>query len=407
MPRNVKDVSALLDRHLGSALGRPLSLLRTLVWAVLGVYLIGVVVPASAPRLHHFRALQDAPVHALMVDKNDPRGWVQPHKDAHAFRIAWIGGSTIQTVAPGHGGFLPADVLDRLTDIDQKPVTVDMYLMEASRIFDLYAVLAEAVATKPDLIVLDVNPLWVFNPNAVQEWNNLNGAALPHLVSRTGSWPLLGGLYSPRDVALSFASGHLSAIRDRWSFSQRLLHGVARLAPNPAAAPVRKPGAAGPTGVPLIASMQSPYSFWNYYRLSPGDTEGIKGYPAILRQARTDGSALNDDIVGQMLSMLGDSKIPAIAYVSAVDPATLDAPTDAALHRVEDHLRAIAAQHRAPNLFVQWQSGTRLVQGLTFRDMAHMTFDPPLANLLAATICRQLIAVDPATECHATPRTDP
>jgi hypothetical protein len=310
-------------------------------------------------------------------------------------------------VEPGHGGFLPADVVHRLPEIDGKPVHVDMYLMEASRIFDLYAALAEAVSTKPDLIVLDVNPLWVFNANAVQEWTNLNPAVLPQLAARPGTWPLLGGLDSPRDVALSIAAGHFGSIRDRWSYSQKLLAENQRLAPNPAPPVSPVPGQPKPNGVQLIASMQSPYSFWNYYRLSPGDTEGVKGYPAILRQSRTDGSALNDDIVNQMLATLAGSGIPAIAYVSAVDPRTLDAPTDAALHGVENHLRTLAAQHQARTLDVQWQSGTRLTQGMRFRDMVHMTFDPPMANLMATTICRQLTALDPQTECQATPRTEP
>jgi hypothetical protein len=408
MIRNVKDVTDLFDRRFGSAMARPLSVVRTLVWALLGMYLFGLVVPAPPVHFAHNRALATVPAKDLILNKNDPRGWQQVKRDPHTFTIAWIGGSTIQTVKPGQGGFLPVDVLNRLQQIDGKPVQVNMYLMEASRIFDLYAAMANALASKPDMVILDLNPLWIFNPNAVQEWENFNPAAFPDLISRTGNWPLMGALYSPRDVALSLASSHLSSIRDRWSYSQRLLDATKRLSPltePPAVAPVS--GQPRPTGVQLIASMEMPYSFWNYYRLAPQDTNGLRGYPAILRQSKTGGSTMNDDIVAQLLSALGDSKIPAIAYVSAVGPATLDPATDAALHGVESHLRQIAAEHPARTLFVQWQSGTRLVQGLQFRDMAHMTFDPPIANLMAATICSQLTAVDPQTQCTATSRTEP
>jgi hypothetical protein len=217
----------------------------------------------------------------------------------------------------------------------------------------------------------------------------------------------MGALYSPRDVALSLASGHLPAIRDRWSYSQKLLAGVNDLSPlNEApAAPARGQPL---TGVRLIATMQEPYTFWNRYRLRLQDTNGLPGYPQILRQSRTDGSTMNDAVVAQLLSTLGDSKIPALVYVSAVEPSTLTDPaTEAALGRVESHLRQIAAAHLARGLMVQWQSGTRLVQGLRFRDMVHMTFDPPMANLMAAAICAHLKAIDPQTDCTPTPRTDP
>lgn len=407
MIRNVKDVTDLFDRRFGAALARPLSVFRTLVWLLMGIYVMGMLVPAPAAHSGCCRVLRGTPVRDLMLDKNDPRGWQQVKKDPSKFTIAWVGGSTIQTVKPGKSGFLPLDVLDRMPEVDGKQVTVNIYLMEASRIFDLYAALAHAVATKPDMIVLDLNPLWIFNPNAVQQWPNLNPAAFPDLVPQTGTWPLLGALYSPSDLALSAAASHLSAIRDRWSYSQKLLDINQRLAPNPAPPAVQAPGQPRPTGVQFISGLQSSYSFWNFYRLSPQDN-GTRGYPVILRQAKTDGSVLNDDIVQQILSMLGDSKIPAVAYMSAVDPKTLTDPaTDAALHRVEAHLQQIAAENPARTLLVQPQSGTRLVQGLRFRDMAHMTFDPPMANLMAATICTQLKAVDPHTQCTVTPRAEP
>jgi hypothetical protein len=153
--------------------------------------------------------------------------------------------------------------------------------------------------------------------------------------------------------------------------------------------------------------MNAPLSFWSRFRPSSDADPALAGYPAYLRQAKTDGSALNDTILKQMLKTMSDSKIPALAYLSAVDPATLDPATDAALHRVESHLHEIAAKYDANTLRVQWQSGIRLVHGLKFRDMAHMTYDAPLADLLATTVCAHLTALDPQTACHLTPGTAP
>lgn len=411
--RNVKDVSALLDRRFGSALGRPLSVARTLVWVLVAIYAIGLLVPApkvdfARTHFNKFLTKRGEPVRDLMLDKNDPRGWKHLKKDPHKFTIAWIGGSTIQTVKPHHYGFLPVDVLHRLPRIDGKPVQVHMYLMEASRAFDLLAATADAVATKPDLIVLDLNPLWLFNPNAIQSWDNLNPAVARDLASDPGNWPLLGALYSPSDFALSLASGHLASIRDRWSYAKKLRAAVDRLAPNPAPPPA--PGGPRPAGLELIATMPEPQNFWNYYRNLPRDITKAERYPAAMRQAVTDGSSLTDLIVAQMLKKLGDSKIPAIAYMSAVNPANLaDPAVNAALHRVETHLQDIADDHRSPTLLVQSRSGSRLVHPLEFRDMAHLTYAVPMVSLLATMVCSHLTALDPATRCtpEPTPRTTP
>ena len=407
MIRNVKDVTGLLDRRFGSALGRPLSVLRTLVWVAVGLYVIGLLVPAPSVNLarrHINRTLRDVPARDLMLDKNDPRGWGRLKPDPHDFTIAWVGGSTIQTVKPHHGGLLPVDVMHRVPEIDGKPVRTTMYLMEASRIYDLYAATAEALASKPDMLVVDLNPLWLFNPNAIQSWTNLNSVSVPNLAGDPGSWPLMAALYSPSDAALSLANGHLSSIRDRWSYAQKLRSVIDEMSPltEPTAAPVNQGRL---KGVQLIATMQSPLNFWNYYRLIPHDTPSAKRYPAMLRQAVTDGSALNDEIVEQLLDMLADAKIPTFAYLSAVDPSTLaDPAVDKALHAVENHLRSLAASHEGGNLAVQWQSGIRLVKGLKFRDMVHMTYDPPMADLLANRICAHLTAVDPRSSCAPNPR---
>lgn len=405
MIRNVKDVTELLDRRFGSALSHPLSLVRTLAWMLVGLCLMGFVVPAAAAPLSHTRALRGTSVRDVILNKNDPRGWAQPRQDPHTFRIAWIGGSTIQTVPP-RPGFLPADVVQRLPKIDGRPVQVTMYLMEASRVVDLYAATAEALSTKPDMVVLDLNPLWLFNTSEIQEWTNLNPAALPHLVTRPGTWPLLAAMYSPGDAALSIAARPSTAIRDRWSYSQRLQHDLDRISlVNQAPA---KKSTAQLSGAALIATMTSPLAFWNYYRLIPSDVPTLERYPEELRLAKTDGSALNDLVVRQMLGALAASHIPSLAYLSAVDPTTLTNPaTEQALERVESHLRQIAGTTSARTLQVQWQSGTRLVHGLAFRDMVHMTNDAPMADLLAGTLCTQLKAIDPQTSCSPNPETEP
>ena len=407
MIKNVKDVTDLLDRRFGSAMSRPLSIVRTLVWVVLGLYAIGLVLPA--PKLafnstSHNRQLRGTTTRDLILDKNDPRGWKHLKKDPKKFTIAWIGTSTLQTVKPGHHGYVTVDVTKRLPKIDGKPVQVNLYLFDAGRAFDAYVATEDALRTKPDLIMVDLNAIWLFTERAVQGWPNLNPAALPSLISDPGNWPLIAAMDSPSDAALSLAASHLSSIRDRWSYAQKANALISHLAPN---LPKIDPSAAAPklSGLAKIATYQMPLNFWDRYRRqAPRGSSALQQQEGFLLESNTNGSGLTDDIASRLLSSLADSNIPSIVYLSAVNPASFKDPgVDAALHRVETRLQQLADQHRSKNLFVTSRSAIRTVHGLQFKDMVHTTYDPPLVDYLVKMMCSDLNTVNPSGDCSPLP----
>lgn len=407
MIKNVKDATELFDRRFGAALGRPLSILRTLVWVVLGLYLIGLVFPAPKVAFNnttHNKQLRGTVVRDVILDKNDPRGWKHLKKDPNKFTIAWIGTSTMQTVRPYHHGYVTVDVTKRLPKIDGKPVQVNMYLFDAGRTFDAYAATEDALKTKPDLVLVDLNAVWLFAERAIQGWPNLNSAALPALISDPANWPLVAAMDSPSDAALALAAGHLSSIRDRWSYAQKATSLINRLAPNQ---PKIDPSAPAPklSGLGLIASYQSPLNFWDRYRRqAPKGSSALRQQEGFLLEADTDGSGLTNAIISQMLASLADSKIPSIVYLSAVNPASFKDPgVNSALHRVEVRLRQLADEHRAKTLFVQPQSAIRTVKGLRFKDMVHTTYDPPLVDYLVKMVCSDLNTLNPSGDCSPLP----
>jgi hypothetical protein len=407
--RDVKGVTSLLDRRFGSAAGRPMSLVRTVVWIVAGIYLIGLLFPA--PKVHlnktyYNRHLPTTAVRDLVIDKNDPRGWLHRKKDPAKFTIAWVGTSTMQNVAPGPYTFIPADVQKEIPEIDGKPVQVNMYLFEGGRMMDLYAATEDALDTEPDLIMLDMNPLWLFNDRQIQEWDNLDTAAFTDMIRHVSGLPVVASLYSPSDAALGLAATHLSAIRDRWSYAEKLRDEIDKLSPlnPPTVDPKAKP--APRTGLALVASMPSPLAFWNYYRpLVPLSSNPLPLQEALLIGSKTDGSLINDDIDGALLGSLADSKIPAIAYMPPIAPNALADPgVDSALHRVENHIKQIADQHKSATLLVKSTSASRFVSGLKFKDIGHMTYSTPMVNYLGRLICSHLKSVDPSTQCTAIPK---
>ncbi len=402
MIRNVKDASDLLDRRFGSAVGKPLSFARTLAWILVGLYVLGLLFPA--PKVHlnktyYNRKLPNTATRDLVLDKNDPRGWIHRKKDPSKFTIAWVGTSTMQNVAPGPYSFIPADVRDRIPKIDGKQVQVNMYLFEGGRLMDLYVAIEDAIATKPDLIMLDMNPLWLYNDRQIQNWSNLDTAVFDHLLKVPSSWGIAASLFRPSDAALALASSHLSVLRDRWSYANKLRDEIARRTPiNPPAIPTKhKPL----TGLALVATFETPLSFWNTYRpVAPQSSDPLPLQEALLRGAKTDGSSLNDDIVGALFGSLVDSKIPAIAYMPPIAPKALAAPgVNAALKRIEAHTKQLAAQHQAKTLLVQSESAIRFLHGLRFKDIAHMTYSTPMVDYLTRLICSHLDSVNPSTQC--------
>ena len=155
----------------------------------------------------------------VTLDKNDTRGFATTH-DKGAFTIAWIGASENQSISSTKYTFVPAEVRKILPEIGDRPVVVDLYFLSGARIVDLYAAAQAAQASDADMVVLSLNPLWVFNDTAVQDWFNLNGETFVNAAADPSASPVLAATQTPRDVTLGEAARVFDAIRNRWTYSK-------------------------------------------------------------------------------------------------------------------------------------------------------------------------------------------
>jgi hypothetical protein len=408
MIRDVKDVSAFLDRRFGGGGGTALSLLRILAWTLVGLFVIGAVVtphPVSLNASAYNRKIKTHWVRDVTLDKNDPRGF-QRKKDPSAFTVAWVGPSTLQNISPQRYSFIPADVRERIPSINGKPVKIDMYFLSGARVFDLYAATLNALATKPDMLLVDLNPVWLFNDTAITNWTNLNGLTLRYLAQDPKSWPLMAAFDQPQDLALGLASRRLSSVRDRWSLAEEVRDELDRW--SPLTIPAKPSGAAprvDPRSLKGVAAMTSPLDFWQTFR-PPADpkSDRLVRQLGLLRQSRTDGSILNDLVVNQLLAAMASSKVPAIAYVPPVNPELFSVPgSDEALAAIENHLGQLASQHAASTLIVKNQSAGRGLPPLRFNDLVHLAEDGPFVTYLSDLICGQLLALHDTTSCVPAP----
>jgi hypothetical protein len=404
--RDVKDVQALLDSRFGGAGRGPWSLVRIVIWMAVGLVLIGMAVPVPGPKLsaNKYNAkIKDPLARIVTLDENDPRGF-RGTKDGDDFTIAWVGPSTLQSISKTRYAFIPADVRDRIPRIDGRTVVVDIYFLSGGRVVDLYAATEAALNSDADMIVIDLNPLWLFNERAIQAYENLNGTTFVHLIDHPSQWDLVAELYSPSDVLLGLASTHLPSVRNRWSYAAEIRRRVQvfdRLHASPPA-----PATAAPSGLDLVAQMQEPIEFWTRYRHTVPASASIRDRQvAFLEQSDTSGGTVNDVVVDHLLAAVVHSGLPAYLYVPPLAPDAMKDPSiSATLAGIERHLGEIAARHRSPLVEVDNQSLGRVLPPTTFNDLAHVQEDGPIVSYLARAICHQLLATSTASHCSPLPK---
>lgn len=407
--RNVKDVQAVLDNRFGGAGRGVWSVLRILVWTGVGLVLIGLLAPAPFPTLssNKYNAKIPDRSHARVVtlDKNDPRGFRRT-KDGKAFTIAWVGPSTLQNIGKRYS-FIPADVRDRIPELDGRPVVVDIYFMSGARVLDLYSATQAAIASDADMIVLDLNPLWLFNDRAVQAWETLNGTTFADVVDQPSQWGLAATFYSPSDVALGLAGRKLAAIRDRWSYSAEIRDRIRVFNRLDTSTP--PPAKARPSELDQVALMQEPLEFWSKYRPTVSAKASVRDRQlAFLEQSDVSGGTLSDRVVDKLLGSLADAGRPAFVYVPPLAPdAMADPKISAVLAGIETHLGEAAARHRSPLLEVRNQSLGRVLPPGKFNDLVHIAEDGPIVTLLAGSLCDQLVRTRTVSTCTPLPEGAP
>ena len=144
----------------------------------------------------------------------DTRGFA-PAAPPGSYRIAWIGGSEILGVRPGHKSIIPGLVNDRIDSVDGKRTATDIYFLNAMRLGDELSALHRALASKPDLVVVSLNPVWVANDLAVQQWGYLDGLLARGSLWPPCGWPVAASLVSPGDVGWKGLSSLFGSIDDR------------------------------------------------------------------------------------------------------------------------------------------------------------------------------------------------
>jgi hypothetical protein len=366
------------------------SLLRIHVWVVVGLIAIAAIKPAPVQdqesSAYNLRIRSDF-VREVGADRNDWRGFNGSPADDAVFRIGWTGGSSLQSIGEGYYEFLPKLVRDRMPEVDGRPVDIDIYFLSGIRIWDEYVAVLEAIENDVDMLVITLNPLWVFNDEAIQGWSNLNPTAAARLVDEPAAWPLGALLLNPADVMQGLVGRYFDGVTDRWSYGGLVRDRFDDVTFLDRTEPPEPP--AEISELARIAQMQIPVLFWGEKRdQRPAGLTPFEAQAALLQLADPEGATWNQRILGWMAQAVVDSGVPTFVYLAPISSESLaDPDVDAAVRGIEGHLREYLDDFSAETVEFRPETLGRSLPPIQFNDLIHVGEAPPLADHVTELLC--------------------
>ena len=375
------------------------SFLRIHVWAVVFLVVISLVLPSHDPVRRH----TNNPVQTLTLGLSDQRAFDKSPFGKDRFRIAWIAGSEGENFANGRkSGYVANLVVNELPQIAGRPIGVDMYFLPAMRQADIYFALLDAIASKPDMIVISLNPVWVLDPIATHQWAQLDAKAAKELVGQPTQWPLAASLLSPSDLAFGLAGAAFKPFRDRSYYSTKLQDLVKDLGPLDRSDLAQITKAQKPDRYQALLAVGSPQLLVSVPPARTDAATGPDAWAKWINHSNSGQNGLNKALMRAIAKELRKSKIPSYVYLAQINSGWLatSKPIQNAMGGVEKQLEDMKGDFNAPNIRFQPLNASRFAQPLAFLsgDPVHMRQAGPLGTYIAQQLCR-LEAQTGQTDC--------
>ncbi len=335
--------------------------------------------------------------HVVSLTLGDTRGY-RPTASPNSFRIAWIGGSEVLGVAPRKASIIPGLVNNRIKTVDGRRTNTDVYFQNAMRLADQLASLERALATKPDLVVVSLNPVWVLNDLAVQQWGYLDGMLAKGSLWPPSSWPVAASLVSPGDAGWRGLSSVVGVVADRLHWGTEMTEKTSKLS---FLHQVKGGAEPAPTGLGQLA-LRRPVDFWHqHYGGVPPDASLMQKQLSILHRGVNSESSLNARIVQQMLDMVRRAGVEAYFYVPAIAPDVYADPDGARyINQLRDQLADVAKGHTSEKVRFDTQGLQDRVPPTKYKDIVHKLDPGPEVDVLTGDLCRLLEDTDHRTGCE-------
>jgi hypothetical protein len=377
------------------------SLVRIGLVTVAGLLVAGLVIPS------HLADLADSPYSALATKNTrnvslpfgDTRGF-QPTSDPDAFRVAWVGGSETLSVGKDHRGFIADLVGERLGKVDGKDVSTDVFYLDAIRLADELAALSAAIESKPDVVVISLNPVWVLNDLAAQQWGYLDGILARHGSWPPSHWPVAASFVSPGDIGWKVLSRlSPSAVADRYDHGVELADKTSDLTFLDAVEGGTPPE---PSELQALGATRPVDFFFNRYLQdrSVGMSLSQKQF-AILRREVTSRSAVNRTILREMFQMARRAGVDTYFYMPPINPAVYADPQGRAyFEQVREQLASATAGRTTERVRFDPQGLQDRVPVTRYKDIVHVLDGSAEADVLAGDLCDLLVSGDHQAGCE-------
>lgn len=378
------------------------SVVRIAAVSVAALVLASAAVPAQPGDLDgspYNDTLRTSQVRNVALPLGDPRGF-DPTSSSDAFRVAWIGGSETMAVGPRTRAFIPGLVGQRIGTVDGETFSTDLYYLNAIRLADELSALSTALSSKPDLVVISLNPVWVLNDLAVQQWSYLDGDLARGSLWPPSRWAVAASLVSPGDIGWRVLSSvSPSLVGDRFEWGVDLGTQTAAWSFLDVVEPTSPPRA---DGLATLATRR-PVDFWfSYFEPTSTGTSLALTQLRIMEREVASRSSFNRVVLRQMFEMVRSAGVDAYFYVHPIDPKVYAEP---AARRYVAKLRAGLSEATAG------QTSDRIhfdPQGLQdrvipsgYRDIAHVLDGTNEADVLARDLCALLSDTGRQPRCEA------
>lgn len=376
------------------------SFVRMHVWAVVFLVLLSLMLPSRGVPFAN-RSTEPV-VRKVTLDANDPRGFAPSRFGKDRFRIAWITGSEGHIADANYSDFVPNLVARHLPSIDGRKLGIDLYWLDGIRIGDIYFALLDAIETKPDMIVVSLNPTWVLSPLATHAWQELDSRAATQLLSKPRSWPIAADFFSPADLAWGVADKAFRPLRQRFYYSNRIHRIIDDFGPLDRRRLSTARATQKPTRYQRILSMTS-VNFWFQYRFhEPRDWRNPGRWAQWIDKENEGKSALNKTILRAIARELRNSSIPSYVYNAPVNSHWLatSKPFGTAVGGVEQQLEHLRGNFTDRNILYQPLTATRFLPPLDFQDVMHLRRAGPMGPYLARQLCRLVAQTDETSTCR-------
>lgn len=378
------------------------SLVRITLVVAIALFVAGVIVsprPGDLSTALYNKAFASPNVRNVALPLGDPRGFdATPNRNR--FKIAWIGGSETLAVGSKTGAFIPRLVSEQIGSVESRKVSTDIYFLNAIRVADELAALSSALSSKPDLVVISLNPVWVLNDLAAQQWNYLDGALARQSVWPASRWVVGASLLSPGDFGwrvLSSTSPPL--IGDRFEWGRNVAEQTGGLSFLDVVTDAEPP----PTTELGELASRRPVDFW-FSRFEPsnkGTSLPVRQLSLLEREVASK-SDLNEAVVRQMFEMVRSAGVDTYFYMHALDP-TVYAEPDAKryISDLRNNLAELTEGRTSAHIVFDPEGLQDRVAPTKYKDIVHVFDGTNEAAVLTTDLCALLRSVGRHPTCEA------